>query len=190
MKLIIVRHGKTIANQEKIIQGQTHGVLSEEGIEQARKVAERLKNEEIHVIFTSDLKRAADTAKEISKFHNVPFHLVKELRERSYGEFEGQKRGEIDAEKKWSDDLIEEYGGESANQASQRIINLKNKVLKEFDEKNVLFVTHHSISQFLLADLIENYEKNVLGNASVTIFEKHKDGKLYLKIFNCTKHLD
>ena len=74
MKLIFVRHGETIENQNHTIQGQTPGQLSEEGKEQARLVAERLKEVKIDKIFTSDLARAKDTAKEIAKFHqDIPF---------------------------------------------------------------------------------------------------------------------
>ena len=45
MKLILVRHGETEENKLKIFQGHTHGVLSSTGIEQAKKLAFRLKDE-------------------------------------------------------------------------------------------------------------------------------------------------
>ena len=96
MKLIIARHGETIENQKEIIQGQRLGTLSENGIEQAKKLALRLKSEKIDYIYSSDLARAKDTTKEIIKFHqNVPIEYVKELRERNLGEFEGKTKKEI-----------------------------------------------------------------------------------------------
>ena len=66
MKLIITRHGETEENKAGIIQGHLPGHLSEAGIEQAKKVAFRLKDEKINFIYSSDLDRAADTAKEIA----------------------------------------------------------------------------------------------------------------------------
>ena len=69
--------------------GHNPGKLSSLGIEQARKLAERLKDEKIDVIFSSDLARAADTAKEIAKFHpNIPLELTKDIRERFLGEIQ------------------------------------------------------------------------------------------------------
>jgi len=56
-RLIFVRHGETEENKAKIVQGQKHGKLSEEGLEQAKKVAERLKDEKIDFIYSSDLDR-------------------------------------------------------------------------------------------------------------------------------------
>ena len=74
-KIILVRHGESIANAEGVSQGNkdewidTH--LSKKGKEQADKVAQRLKNEKIDIIYSSDLKRAKETAEAINKFHNV-----------------------------------------------------------------------------------------------------------------------
>jgi len=68
MKLILVRHGETIDNKKRLVQGHRQGELSDVGKEQAKKVAERLKDEKIDYIFSSDLRRAADTAKVIAKY--------------------------------------------------------------------------------------------------------------------------
>lgn len=83
MRLIITRHGETEENTAGIIQGHLPGKLSDRGIAQAKKVALRLKNEKIDAIYSSDLARTSDTAKEIAKFHpTIPIEFVKELREK------------------------------------------------------------------------------------------------------------
>lgn len=64
MRLIIVHYGESIENKNGICQGQMPGKLSNDGIEQAK----RLKDEKLDVIFSTDLARALDTAKEIAKF--------------------------------------------------------------------------------------------------------------------------
>jgi len=82
MKLILTRHGETIENQKGIMQGHLPGHLSKQGVEQAKKLALRLKHNEIDAIYSSDLKRAADTAKEIARYHKkIPINFVQELRE-------------------------------------------------------------------------------------------------------------
>ena len=88
MRLIIVRHGQTDYNVKRIAQGQLNNPLNETGMEQARKVAKRLKDEKIDVVYCSDLKRTRMTAEEIMKHHpDVPVHYVKEIREMDMGIF-------------------------------------------------------------------------------------------------------
>src|SRR3989344_4469423 len=96
MKLIITRHGETELNKQKIFQGPL-SELSKEGISQAKKLARRLKDEKIDAIYSSDHKRAADTAKEIAKFHpNIPLEFVKELREFDAGSLVGKPVDKFD----------------------------------------------------------------------------------------------
>jgi len=65
MKLIITRHGKTKGNEKKLLQGSMDIGLSDEGKNQVKKLAKRLKNHKIELIFVSPLKRARQTAEEI-----------------------------------------------------------------------------------------------------------------------------
>ena len=95
MKLILTRHGETVDNTLKIIQGHNQGVLTDEGTLQAKKLALRLKNEKIHAIYSSDLKRAADTARIIAKYHrDANLQFTPELRERDYGSLSGKSWSE------------------------------------------------------------------------------------------------
>jgi len=81
MKLFITRHGETIENINNICQGHIEGQLSKEGINQAKKLANRFKDEQINAIYSSDLNRAVDTAKQILKFHpDLTLILDKRLR--------------------------------------------------------------------------------------------------------------
>jgi len=82
MRIILTRHGQTEENLQGILQGHLQGKLSQLGKEQARKLALRLKDEKIDYIYSSDLARAADTAKEIAKYHpDTPIKFVKDMRE-------------------------------------------------------------------------------------------------------------
>ena len=66
-RLFLVRHGQTQWNVDKRTQGSTDTNLTEKGIWQAEKVSIRLENENITKVYTSDLKRAYQTAREISE---------------------------------------------------------------------------------------------------------------------------
>ena len=73
MILILERHGETQENKEGIFMGHLDTPLSAGGILQAEKLAKRLNAEKINFIYSSDLKRAKETAKEIAKYHtNAP----------------------------------------------------------------------------------------------------------------------
>lgn len=92
MKLILTRHGETEENKAGIIQGQGIGRLSDEGKNQAKKIALRLKWEKIDYIYSSDLERAVDTTESIAMFHpQIPINFTKEMREIYLGSYQWKK---------------------------------------------------------------------------------------------------
>jgi broad specificity phosphatase PhoE len=92
MPIIIVRHGETQENKNRIIQGQQPGQLTETGRRQVRDLSLKLrKYGRFDQIISSDLERAKETADLISK-ELPPCKIVQEeqLRERCYGQLEGK----------------------------------------------------------------------------------------------------
>lgn len=65
-KIYIVRHGETDTNELDVVSGE-QGILSEKGIRQAQSLAKRFEEIDFHHIFTSDYKRAKETASFIAK---------------------------------------------------------------------------------------------------------------------------
>ena len=70
-KLYLVRHGQSEWNYQKKVQGQQDTILTEQGRIQAKKLGHRLKKENIDAIYSSDLKRAYETANIIGKEINL-----------------------------------------------------------------------------------------------------------------------
>ena len=96
MKLVLTRHGRTEENDAGILQGHLPGKLSEKGLLQAQKVALRLRDEAFDFVYSSDLARAADTTKEILKYHpSVPVEFTQELREIYLGEWQGRLKKDL-----------------------------------------------------------------------------------------------
>lgn len=183
MKLIITRHGETIDNAKRIYQGHTQGKLSELGIQQAKKLAERLKDEKIDVIYCSDLQRAKDTATKIAKYHQqIPIHYVKELRPRDFGPYTGGKWDTID----WENPPPEI---ESRESVQKRIKPLLDKVYDQHKNDTVLFVGHAGSKKNLLRIIMGDKAPKTLENTSLTIveFDENKNHKIHL--LNCTEHL-
>jgi broad specificity phosphatase PhoE len=191
MKLILTRHGETVENKKNIMQGHLQGHLSKEGILQAKKLALRLKNEKIDAIYSSDLKRAKETAKEIAKFHpNIPFHLVNELREIDIGPYEGKPRHMID----WNN--RRHYKGvESRTSMRIRGRKILNQAYQKYSQGTVIFVGHAGINKALISVILNKpaAEMNLLPkihNTSISIFEIREDKKHKMHLMNCIKHLE
>lgn len=91
--LTLVRHGETAYNKEGIIQGQMDIPLSDEGLKQADLLGKYLRNDIFTGIYASDLKRAYQTAEAVVKHSATTRPAIipdVRLRERNFGELEGQ----------------------------------------------------------------------------------------------------
>ena len=97
-KLYLVRHGETDWNRTGRFQGHTDVELNDQGRDQARALAERLRGREIAAITSSDLRRARETAEILAATLAAPLAPPDAgLRERGYGCFEGLTREECAA---------------------------------------------------------------------------------------------
>ena len=197
MRLIITRHGETEENIKGIFQGQNPGTLSDLGIEQAEKVASRLKEEKIDYIFSSDLARSSDTAKIIMKHHpEASVHFVKELRERHLGEYQGRAKSEFGWRPgDFKSTRIETRDGESIESMYKRAERFLHEILSKHKNDTILFVTHAGIKKALVAVITgkKHFEikeiENPL-NTSVSIFDIDEDKNHKIHVFNCINHLD
>jgi len=111
LRLLLVRHGETEWNQQMRFQGQTDIPLNAKGLEQAESIARRLQHEPLQAIYSSDLQRAWQTAEVIARYHDLSPIPHADLREMSYGVWEGMTRAEIEAGE-WAE-LFEKYRKDS-----------------------------------------------------------------------------
>ncbi len=194
MKLILVRHGVTFENQNKISQGHLNSQLSPKGVEQAKKVAQRLKDVKIDIAFSSDLNRALDTCKEILKYHNkTQLKITDLLREQSKGVFEGKPR---EKRKKFLKNVsFHEWkpeGGENLIEVWGRVIPFFEKIKKDYSNKTVLIVAHGGpiacILSYLHGKEVKDFREYQPWNTAVSIVIMEKDDIKFEEL-NCSKHL-
>lgn len=148
MKLYITRHGKTIWNEQGILQGSLDSPLTKEGVQKAIDLSKRISIYNIQAIVTSDLKRAKDTSFYIKSGSDIPIFYFKELREMSFGDWDGMKITEI--QEKYQDDFrkFETDPINFDNKSGETYINLLSRVekaletIKNLNYDNVLIVTH------------------------------------------------
>ena len=108
----LVRHGETSWNREGRIQGHADIPLSEAGRHQVERVAERLAGHDFSTVYSSDLARARDSALAIIGGRGVPVETESDLREFSYGEWEGLTIGDV--ESRGGSDLSERINSRDA----------------------------------------------------------------------------
>ena len=102
--LYLVRHGETVDNVRQIMQGQTQGELTDNGLNQAREVCQQLKDIPLSAVIASDLKRSIDTAMVIAEPHQLQVITTPLLRERDWGGFTGRFIPSLKGEE-WPDDI-------------------------------------------------------------------------------------
>jgi broad specificity phosphatase PhoE len=95
MKLTLIRHGPTEWNALRRFQGRTDMPLSERGRAAARAIAETLRSERFDRIYSSDLVRAAETARILGESRGADVRLDERLREFDFGRWEGLTWDEI-----------------------------------------------------------------------------------------------
>ena len=107
-RLLLVRHGETVDNVNRIMQGQTPGCLTLHGIEQAESVARQMASTPIDAFVSSDQKRAYDTCRIIAQPHfdgaEPQIEQTPLLRERDWGGFTGRYIPDL-KDAVWPDDI-------------------------------------------------------------------------------------
>jgi broad specificity phosphatase PhoE len=162
MRLILIRHGETLWNEQHKFQGISDIELSRKGMSQAKKLAESLKEEAIAKIYTSPLIRARQTAEQIARYHDCQVIIVEDLKELNQGRLEGLTVEELhrdfpDFFKNWihnteSAQLPEgESLGELQNRAWAAILRMK----EEHPKDTVAAVAHSFVNLTILCRILE-----------------------------------
>ncbi|MEY3224829.1 MAG: hypothetical protein RL565_1019 [Pseudomonadota bacterium] len=150
-KLCLIRHGETSWNAERRLQGHTDIPLNAKGMLQARQMAQALKDIKLtfDVLYTSDLKRAADTANAVVELFGVDAQVDSELRERHFGALQGLSIGEAPLKRPdiWqahtARDLEHDLeGGESIQKFALRVQNALDKIQARHTGRTILIVSH------------------------------------------------
>lgn len=147
--------------------------LTEQGKEEAKLAGEVLKQDKIDCLFCSDILRCRETAKIISEIIGYDKEKIiydTRLRDLNWGAFGGKTKEEY-----WNfynNDRIKAFelaipGGESWNQCQERIVRLFNEIEEEFQNQNILIVSHGDPLW-----LLEGYIKGI---DNQTLLEKRKD---------------
>ena len=201
-RVFIVRHGATVLSAEDRFAGVTDVELSEEGREQARRLAERLSDEKIAAVYASPLGRTVETARILAAPHNLQVQTCDGFREISHGHWEGMKRREV--EEKFPDEMAEwekdpytfaPEGGESGLAVTARALPALIDLVRDHPGENVLIVSHKATIRLLLSSLLgfdpRRYRDNLDQKpAALNIVDFRNPTRARLTLFNDTSHYD
>ncbi len=197
-RIVLIRPGETDWNRLGRWQGWVSTPLNELGVRQSRALAHFLRHIGMGALYTSDLRRALQTADCLAEqlsFRPIP---DQRLRERGIGLWQGLTLAEMRA---WypddyaamlaDPDGFRVPGGESRSDVRARVMAAVNDILASALNETVGILSHTTAIKILLGDLIANYDPlDVdIDNTSVTTIRR-KDGDWELVAVDDLMHLE
>ena len=176
--LYLMRHGETLFNVQKKIQGWCDSPLTENGIQQAKKVKEYFEREGIMFdhAYSSTSERCCDTLELIT---NMPYTRLKGLKENFYGELEGEsERLNRHLTPKDCETFYLQFGGESSNTTRDRMATTLTNIMEKDENQCVLAVSHSGACFNYLRSVQDPMEelKKGFGNCCIFVYkyDKHR----------------
>jgi broad specificity phosphatase PhoE len=190
-ELILVRHGQTVHNAAGIAQGWNDSALSEEGQAQVQRLAKRLADLKPTALYSSTLGRALSTAQAIADVTGLEIVPMEDLREMSYGTWEGRsfldvRREDEELYQRWIAD------GEATCPDGESHADVRRRLERAFatiNSERPVIVTHGTAIRIAATALLKvpvltarNFAQD---NAAMNIFVRRND-LWVLKVWNQT----
>ena len=199
-RIFLVRHGATVLTAEDRFAGATDVQLSDEGREQIRHLARRLRGQAVSAIYASPLGRTVETARILAEQHGIPVQTRDGLREISHGHWEQMTRREVEAQfpdeaAAWDEDpyTFAPQGGESGLAVTARALPVLIEIVRAHPAANVLVVSHKATIRLLLSSLLGFDPRRYRDNldqlpAALNIVDFKDPAHARLTLFNDTSH--
>lgn len=160
-QIILVRHGRTPWNKDKIFRGTVDVPHDEVGKEEARLAGEWLKGETIHAVYSSPLSRARDTAEAIARHHGLTVQDLPGLIDLNYGDWQGVPLAEVkvryaDLYRQWetAPHTVRFPNGETLEEVRTRALAAVHEVLARHSGQTVVLAAHRVVNKVLIAAFI------------------------------------
>jgi len=201
-RVFMVRHGATVLSAEDRFAGATDVALSDEGREQTRRLADRLRHEKIMAIYASPLGRTVETASILAAPHKFEVQTRDGFREINHGRWEQMTRREVEEKfpeeaAEWEKDpyTFAPLGGESGLAVTARALPALIELVRSHPGENILVVSHKATIRLLLSSLLgfdpRRYRDNLDQKpAALNIVDFRDATRARLTLFNDTSHYD
>jgi broad specificity phosphatase PhoE len=199
-RMLFIRHGETVWNQERRCQGFTDVPLSDRGDDQASALALALKGARLDAVYSSDLVRARRTAEVIAEPHRILVKSDARLREMNQGALEGKNlEGLLSSHpellKKWMREPaeVEMPRGESMRSVQARAWQAVKEITGRHHDGLVAVVSHNLCILSIICKAINldlnHFRRLRMENASISEIEFGSHGPVLCRI-NDTAHLN
>ncbi len=189
-RLLLVRHGETIANREYRYIGVRDDPLSTHGQTQAVQLAEALAVLPVAAVYSSPLQRAYQTALAIAARHTLEVQTVDELCECSLA------RSSEDAQRlsAWErDTAISPPEGESFEALRQRVCTAVNRLAQLHPDQTIALVSHVGPIKILLCAALDAPTSSIfrifLDPATISVVDWRDRGPSTVRLINSHAHL-
>ncbi|WP_189257890.1 bifunctional RNase H/acid phosphatase [Lentzea flava] len=199
-RLILLRHGQTRLSVERRYSGRGDHPLTELGLEQASKAAQRLsKVDDIAAIISSPLQRTVQTAQKLGEATGLEVITHQGLIETDFGTWEGltfaeAARQDPEIHRRWlGDTSVRPPEGESFDEVNARVRKARSEIIAKFGGKTLVLVSHVTPIKTLLRQALDVGPQFLfrmhLDLTGVSIAEFYPDGHASVKLVNDTSHL-
>jgi alpha-ribazole phosphatase/probable phosphoglycerate mutase len=165
----LIRHGETVDADSRRYKGHIDVPLSDNGIKQLERLAEylvqnkeqRAKSKDLKKVYCSGLSRALKSAEIIGKAFGLKPVIIEDLKERSFGIWEGMTFDEI--REKWPDTFnawaenplkFSPMEGESTLEVRDRAMRAFNEIISNHKDEEIAVVSHGGITRVILCEML------------------------------------
>jgi broad specificity phosphatase PhoE len=199
-RIFLIRHGATTLTAEDRFAGSTDVPLSDEGRDQARRLAQRLADLPVKAVYASPLGRTMETARILAAPHTCQVQPRDGLREIAHGHWEQLTRKEVEAKypeeaAAWEEDpyTYAPPGGESGLAVTARALPALIEIVRQHEGEPVIVVSHKATIRLLLSSLLgfdpRRYRDNLDQNpAALNIVDFKDPVRARLMLFNDISH--
>lgn len=150
VRLVFETHSLSIDNERGIATGWLPGELSRRGRRLAKELGERRRDDGLACVFTSDLRRAVETAEIAFAGSAIEIRRDERLRECDYGSSNGSPVGELEPRERFIDTPL----GESYRACVERTRGFLDGIVRQLDGCRVLVIAH-SAQRYALRHLCD-----------------------------------
>lgn len=195
--IYLTRHGQTLWNIEKRLQGRDNSPLTEEGVERAAELRDRIKDIHIDIIYSSPIERALTTANIIKGDKRIEVITDDDLMEMCFGDYEGKITDEVMKENpNWDISLIMKGNtelvapnGENLSEVRFRVTKAMNKIIEENRGKTVLIVAHGiTLKAIMYYFNDKDVNSEVMGQATLTKINVDENNRFNIEFKNDDSH--
>ncbi len=189
--ILLIRHGENDYVKTGKFAGRIPGVhLNEKGQQEAREIADGLKDVPLSAVYSSPLERAIETAQPLAKTRKLKITVAEGLIETDIGDWKGLEIKKARKLPEWksvqnSPSRFRFPKGESFQEEQTRLVNAMEKIIKNHEPDDLVAIFSHAdpiklIIAFYLGMPLDHFQRIACGTGSLSILNLDKKGAMLI----------